>query len=115
MTPLAMLGLSMALFFGLIVGLRLHAFLAPLVGAVFVAVLTPALPSGDAPAQIATEFGAVSGRIGIIALAVVQLRSCSNVLPLHGSGQFRRRQPPRHVRDDAGADGDRPWRSSRPP
>ena len=56
----------MALVIGLIVWLRLHAFLALLVGAVFVAVMTPAIPIGDAPSHVATEFGVVCGRIGII-------------------------------------------------
>lgn len=56
----------MALVIGLIVWARLHPFLALIIGATSVAVVTPALPLGDAAAAVATEFGAVCGRIGII-------------------------------------------------
>jgi GntP family gluconate:H+ symporter len=72
MSPLALLTLSMALVIGLIAGLRLHAFLALLTGATVVAVLAPDVPLAEAGVTVASEFGAVCGRIGVvIALASV--------------------------------------------
>jgi GntP family gluconate:H+ symporter len=72
MPPLAILAGSMALVIGLIAGLRLHAFVALLVGATAVGLATPALSLGEAASNVATEFGVVCGRIGIvIALASV--------------------------------------------
>jgi GntP family gluconate:H+ symporter len=66
MTPLLALALSMALVVGLIIWLRIHAFLALLVGAVFVALVTPSVPLADAATLVASEFGVLAGRIGII-------------------------------------------------
>ena len=56
----------MVVVIGLIVRARLHPFLALLVGAVLVALLTPAVPLTEAAGAVATEFGVVAGRIGII-------------------------------------------------
>jgi GntP family gluconate:H+ symporter len=66
MPPLLVLALSMALVIGLIVWLRLHAFLALLIGAVVVGLATPAIPLTSTAQAVATEFGVVCGRIGII-------------------------------------------------
>ncbi len=66
MSPLLVLALSMALVIGLIVWLRLHPFLALIIGAVAVAIVTPAVPLASAAPAVATEFGVVCGRIGII-------------------------------------------------
>lgn len=66
MSPLLTLAVSMIVVIGLIVRLRLHAFLALLVGAMLVAVLAPAVPLAETPGVVAGEFGAIVGRIGII-------------------------------------------------
>lgn len=72
MPPLLLLAISMALVIGLIVGLRLHAFVALLAGAAFVGTFAPAIPLTGMPTAVATEFGVICGRIGIIiALAAV--------------------------------------------
>ncbi len=51
---------------GLIVWARLHAFLALLIGAVLVGVLSPGVATAESVTLAATELGAVTGRIGII-------------------------------------------------
>ena len=66
MSPLLALAISIAIVVGLIVWARLHPFLALLVGAVFVGMIAPGVPLADAGTAVATEFGAVAGRIGII-------------------------------------------------
>jgi GntP family gluconate:H+ symporter len=66
MPPLLALVLSMTLVVGLIIWVKLHPFLALLVGAVFVALVTPTIPLADAATLVATEFGVLAGRIGII-------------------------------------------------
>ena len=81
MPPLAILVLSMALVIALIVLARLHAFLALLAGALLVGLCSPAVPWTQAATIVATEFGAVTGRIGI----VIALASIVG-LALHRSG-----------------------------
>ncbi|HXE79228.1 MAG TPA: SLC13 family permease [Vicinamibacterales bacterium] len=72
MPPLLLLAISMALVIGLIVRLRLHAFVALLAGAAFVGLFAPSVALADMPTTVATEFGVICGRIGIIiALAAV--------------------------------------------
>jgi GntP family gluconate:H+ symporter len=66
MHPLLVLVVSMAVVIGLIVWARLHAFLALLIGAVLVGVLSPAIVTAESVTLAATELGAVTGRIGII-------------------------------------------------
>lgn len=66
MHPLLILALSMALVIGLIVAVRLHAFVSLLVGATFVALASPRILLADVPTAVTTEFGAVVGRIGVI-------------------------------------------------
>jgi GntP family gluconate:H+ symporter len=66
MHPLLVLVVSMAAVIGLIVWARLHAFLALLIGAVLVGVLSPAIATAESVTLAATELGAVTGRIGII-------------------------------------------------
>ncbi len=66
MNPLVTLALSMFVVIGLIVWVRLHPFLSLLVGGVLVGLVTPSVPLADAATAVATEFGAVTGRIGII-------------------------------------------------
>ncbi|MEW5975305.1 MAG: SLC13 family permease [Acidobacteriota bacterium] len=56
----------------LIVWVRLHAFLALLIGAFLVGILSPAISFTDAASSVATNFGRVCGGIGIvIALASI--------------------------------------------
>ncbi len=81
MPPLAVLALSMALVIALIVVARAHAFLALLAGALFVGLCAPAVPWAEAATIVASEFGAVTGRIGI----VIALASIIG-LALHRSG-----------------------------
>ena len=82
MPPLAVLVLSMALVIALIVVARAHAFLALLAGALFVGLASPsAIPLAEAATVVATEFGIVTGRIGI----VIALASIVG-LALHRSG-----------------------------
>jgi GntP family gluconate:H+ symporter len=89
--PLLILAVGVVIVVGGIIGLKLHPFLALLLGAFVVALLTPAtaieqfaLAKGTAPAaaaalakrsvgeRIATEFGATAGKIGIlIAMAAI--------------------------------------------
>ncbi|MEY2853517.1 MAG: Gnt-II system L-idonate transporter, partial [Pseudomonadota bacterium] len=66
MHPLVVLLVSMSMVIGLIVWARLHAFLALLIGAVIVGILAPAIDTAESVSLAATEFGAVTGRIGII-------------------------------------------------
>lgn len=81
-SPLVVLVLSMALVVTLIVVARAHAFLALLAGALLVALASPAaVPLADAATAVATEFGVVAGRIGI----VIALASIVG-LALHRSG-----------------------------
>ena len=75
----------MALVIGLIVGLRLHAFVALLAGAAFVGLFAPAIALVDVPTAIATEFGVICGRIGIIIA-----RAAVIGLALQQSGAARR-------------------------
>jgi gluconate:H+ symporter, GntP family len=81
MPPLVVLVLSMALVIALIVVARAHAFLALLAGALFVGLGAPAVPWAEAATIVASEFGAVAGRIGI----VIALASIVG-LALHRSG-----------------------------
>ncbi|WP_128545478.1 GntP family permease [Larkinella soli] len=89
--PLVILAVGILIVVGGIIGLKLHPFLALLVGAFVVALMTPAsaveqyaLAKGTAPAaaaalakksigeRIATEFGNTAGKIGIlIAMAAI--------------------------------------------
>ncbi|WP_421827460.1 GntP family permease [Larkinella sp.] len=89
--PLLILAVGVFIVVGGIIGLKLHPFLALLLGAFIVALMTPAsaieqfaLAKGTAPAaaqalakkgigeRIATEFGATCGKIGIlIAMAAI--------------------------------------------
>lgn len=89
--PLLILAVGVVIVVGGIIGLKLHPFLALLLGAFVVALLTPpaaieqfALAKGTAPAaalalskrsvgeRIASEFGATAGKIGIlIAMAAI--------------------------------------------
>ncbi len=66
MTLLLILAGSMLVVIGLIVWARLHAFLALLVGAAFVGVLTPAVPLAEVASAVTSAFGTVCGNIGVI-------------------------------------------------
>jgi gluconate:H+ symporter, GntP family len=66
MPPLVVLVLSMALVIALIVLARAHAFLALLAGALLVGLTASAVPWAETATIVATEFGTVTGRIGII-------------------------------------------------
>lgn len=85
MPPLVVLVLSMALVIALIVVGRAHAFLALLAGALFVGLAAPAVPWAESATLVATEFGGVAGRIGI----VIALASIVG-LALHRSGGAER-------------------------
>lgn len=63
--PLLTLAAGMATVIGLIVGLRLHAFLALLAAALVVSLLAP-IPLDEAVAGVAEAFGATAGSIGIV-------------------------------------------------
>ena len=69
--PLVILGIGMVTVIGLIVGLRLNAFIALLIAAIVVSLLAPGeLP--DKISRVAVAFGSTTGSIGIvIALAAV--------------------------------------------
>ena len=95
MSPVVLLGIGMALVVGGVLVLRLHAFLALVLAAYVVALLTPAdqlrrygeaqvalgkmspaeadaLVAQSAPVRVATEFGVTCGKIGIlIAMAAI--------------------------------------------
>lgn len=69
--PLVILGIGMITVIGLIVGLRLNAFLALLIAAILVSLLAPGELS-EKITRVATAFGSTAGSIGIvIALAAV--------------------------------------------
>jgi GntP family gluconate:H+ symporter len=69
--PLLILALGMITVIGLIVGLRLNAFLALIIAAILVSLLAPGEP-GIKIARVAEAFGSTAGSIGIvIALASV--------------------------------------------
>jgi GntP family gluconate:H+ symporter len=66
MPPLVTLFLSMTLIVALIIWVRVHAFLALIAGGLFVALVSPAIPKSDAATALATDFGTVAGRIGLV-------------------------------------------------
>lgn len=66
MPPLVVLLLSMALVIALIAVVRLHAFLALVAGALFVGIMAPAVPWAETASTVATEFGGVAGRVGLV-------------------------------------------------
>jgi GntP family gluconate:H+ symporter len=66
MSPLLILLLSMITIVVLIIWVRVHAFLALIAGGLLVALLSPAIPSADAATILATEFGVVAGKIGLV-------------------------------------------------
>lgn len=69
--PLVILGLGMVTVIGLIVGLRMNAFIALLIAAILVSLLAPGEMS-DKISRVAVAFGNTAGSIGIvIALAAV--------------------------------------------
>jgi gluconate:H+ symporter, GntP family len=69
--PLAILGIGIVLVVGMILVLRLNAFLALIVAALVVSLLAPG-PWGEKVSRVAVAFGLFCGRIGIvIALAAV--------------------------------------------
>ena len=63
--PALILAVGMATVVGLIVGARLHAFLALLAAALVVSLLAPGEPA-EAVARVAEAFGASAGSIGIV-------------------------------------------------
>jgi gluconate:H+ symporter, GntP family len=72
MPPLVILVASMALVIALIALVRVHAFLALVVGGLFVGIVSPALPWAETASTVAGEFGTVTGRVGlVIALASI--------------------------------------------
>jgi GntP family gluconate:H+ symporter len=69
--PLVILAIGMVTVIGLIVGLRLNAFIALIVAAIIVSFLAPGEPA-DKITRVAAAFGSTAGSIGIvIALAAV--------------------------------------------
>ena len=66
MPPLATLFLSMVTIIVLIIWVRVHAFLALIAGGLLVALLSPAIPAADAATVLATDFGVIAGRIGLV-------------------------------------------------
>lgn len=66
MPPLVILVLSMALVIALIAIGRLHAFLALVLGALFVGISAPGVPWADTASTVAGEFGGVAGRVGLV-------------------------------------------------
>lgn len=66
MPSLVVLVLSMVLVIALIAVVRLHAFLALIAGALFVGIVAPAIPWTETAGAVATEFGGVAGRIGLV-------------------------------------------------
>lgn len=69
--PLAILGLGIAAVIGLILVLRLNAFLALIVSALLVSLLAPG-PVDQKASRVATAFGVAAGNIGVvIALAAI--------------------------------------------
>lgn len=66
MSPLLILLLSMVLVIVLIIWGRVHAFLALIAGAFAVALLSPRIPATEAASVLASEFGTVAGRIGLV-------------------------------------------------
>jgi gluconate:H+ symporter, GntP family len=69
--PLLILAIGMATVIGLIIGLRINAFLAMITAAIVVSLLSPGDPAAKI-SRVAAAFGAAAGNIGIvIALAAV--------------------------------------------
>lgn len=66
MPPLVILVASMAIVIALIAIGRVHAFLALVAGALFVGLASPALPWAETASTVASEFGTVAGRIGLV-------------------------------------------------
>ncbi|TKJ36289.1 MAG: gluconate permease [Planctomycetes bacterium B3_Pla] len=72
MPPLLILGIGIATVIGMIVILRINAFIALISAALIVSMLAPAVPLTEKVSSVAAEFGKTAGKIGIvIALAVV--------------------------------------------
>jgi len=71
MPPLLILGIGVAIVIGMIVVLRINAFIALISAALIVSLLAPG-PLAEKVSRVAAEFGKTAGNIGIvIALAVV--------------------------------------------
>ncbi|MEA3226363.1 MAG: SLC13 family permease, partial [Planctomycetota bacterium] len=71
MPPLLILGIGVAVVIGMIVVLRINAFIALISAALIVSLLAPG-PLAEKVSRVAAEFGKTAGNIGIvIALAVV--------------------------------------------
>ncbi len=71
MSPLLILGIGVAIVIGMIVLLRINAFIALISAALIVSMLAPG-PLSEKVSRVAAEFGKTAGNIGIvIALAVV--------------------------------------------
>ena len=71
MSPLLILGIGVAIVIGMIVLLRINAFIALISAALIVSMLAPG-PLSEKVSRVAAEFGNTAGNIGIvIALAVV--------------------------------------------
>ena len=71
MHPLLILGIGITIVIGMIVVLRINAFIALISAALIVSMLAPG-PLAEKVSRVASEFGETAGKIGIvIALAVV--------------------------------------------
>ncbi|HQI28537.1 MAG TPA: SLC13 family permease, partial [Sedimentisphaerales bacterium] len=69
--PLIILAVGIGIVIGMIVVLRVNAFLALIVAAMVVSLMSPG-PVAERVSRVATAFGAIAGRIGIIiALAAI--------------------------------------------
>ncbi|MGE5296562.1 MAG: GntP family permease [Solirubrobacterales bacterium] len=69
--PLIILAIGIAIVIGMIVVLRVNAFLALIVAAMVVSLLSPG-PVGERVSRVATAFGTTAGKIGVvIALAAI--------------------------------------------
>ena len=66
MPPLATLFFSMIFIIVLIIWVRVHAFLALIAAGLLVALISPAIPASDAATVLATDFGVIAGRIGLV-------------------------------------------------
>jgi GntP family gluconate:H+ symporter len=72
MHPILILVIAVAVVFLLIIRLRLNAFLALIVAALLIGLLSPEVPLGEVVNEVTTRFGSLAGRIGVaIAMAAL--------------------------------------------
>jgi GntP family gluconate:H+ symporter len=73
---LLVLAIGIATVLGLIIAFKINAFLALIIAAIVVSVLSPAIPLAEKISRVAAEFGISAGKIGIVIAAAAVIGKC---------------------------------------